>query len=296
MLDKLRQIAIFAKTVEHGSFRAAAHALELSPSVVSHHVNQLESSIGTALLYRSTRKLSLTPDGERLLESAQAMIEAAELGLQAMSNQTKQYSGILRVTIPAIFAQSLLTDRLAEFAIKHPKVELSLDLTEVRRDLIADGFDMAIRAGKLKDSALKAQKLTQLNRRLVASPKYLEQQPKPESPVDLRDWDWVGLSPVRHLETVFRHADERQTIKNYNSRIYANNAQALAQLARAGVGLAIIPEFLAEPHIAAKELQYMLPKWTLEPIDVFAVWPSNAPKDGLTKLLVNFLKTAQLSQ
>ena len=90
MIDELRQIAIFAKTIEHGSFRATAQALRLSPSVVSHHVAQLEQRLGTALLYRTTRKLSLTPDGERLLHAAQAMIEAAEAGIQDITNKTEQ--------------------------------------------------------------------------------------------------------------------------------------------------------------------------------------------------------------
>ena len=91
MLDRLRQIAIFAKTVDHGSFRGAAHELRLSPSVVSHHISQLEEHLGCALLYRSTRKLALTPEGERFLTSAHQMIEAAELGLQDLSNVSNQH-------------------------------------------------------------------------------------------------------------------------------------------------------------------------------------------------------------
>jgi len=159
MLDELRQIAIFAKTVDHGSFRAAAQALRLSPSVVSHHVGQLEKNLGTALLYRSTRKLSLTPDGERLLEAAHNMINAAETGLQLISQQSNEHSGVLRVTVPALFTQSFLTEQLAEFTLEYPKVHLTLDFSEFRRDLIADGFDLAIRAGDMKDSSLKSQLL-----------------------------------------------------------------------------------------------------------------------------------------
>ena len=117
MLDQLRQIAIFAKTVDHGSFRGAARSLRLSPSVVSHHVTQLEKRLGTPLLYRSTRKLSVTPDGERLLSAAQDMIEAAETGLQDVSNQSHQPSGVLRVTVPAVLTQSRLTNQMAAFAI-----------------------------------------------------------------------------------------------------------------------------------------------------------------------------------
>ena len=293
MLDELRQIAIFAKTVDHGSFRAAAKALQLSPSVVSHHVAQLEQRLGTALLYRSTRNLSLTPDGERLLESAHAMVEAAESGLQIVSNQSNQPSGVLRVTMPAIFSQSILMEQLADFALEYQKVELSLDLSESRRDLILDGFDIAIRAGEMKDSSLKAQKLFQFERLLVASPAYINSQPTPNSPKDLSDWNWLELAPVPHNKTEFRNGRKRQSVQKKKSRIRVNNAQALSQLARAGTGLAIVPEYFAKPYTDTGELEHILADWTVSPINVFAVWPSNAPKNGLVKHLVKHLKSKQ---
>lgn len=293
MLDELRQIAIFAKTVDHGSFRAAAKALRLSPSVVSHHVGQLEQNLGTALLYRSTRKLSLTPDGERLLESAHEMIHAAESGLEAMSSKTQQPSGVIRVTIPALFTQSVLMDQLAQFSLEYPKVELSLDLSEVRRDIITDRFDLAIRAGKLEDSSFKAQKLFEFNRRLIASPAYLSTVPKIKTPNDLSDCAWLELTPIRHLKTVFRNARKRQLVQKKISRITANSSAALVRLSRAGAGMAIVPESIAQPYVDAGELNYVLTNWTVEPINVFAVWPSNAPKNGLVRLLVKYLKAKQ---
>ncbi len=212
MLDQLRQIAIFAKTVDHGSFRAAARTLRLSPSVVSHHVTQLEQQLGTALIYRTTRKLSLTPDGERLLVSARAMIDAAETGLQMISDQTREPSGVLRVTAPAVMAQSKLVDQLADFAIAFPKVELSLDFSDVRRELIGDGFDVAIRMGWLKDSSLMARKLFDVQRRLIASPAYLETRAAPERPQDLSDWDWLELAPVWLMKPEFRKAGKRAVV------------------------------------------------------------------------------------
>ena len=293
MLDELRQIAIFAKTVDHGSFRAAAKALQLSPSVVSHHVGQLEQSLGTALLYRSTRKLSLTPEGKRLLESAHDMIDAAEAGLQHISNQTKHHSGVLRITMPAVFTESVLIDHIAEFAHAYPNVELSLDFSEMRRDIIADGFDIAIRAGDMKDSSLKTQKLFGFGRRLVASRAFLKGRAIPTSPNDLSNWDWIELAPVRGRKLEFRAGRKRQTVLKPHSRIDANNVQALSQLARAGVGLAVVPEFSADSLVNAGELEYVLSDWTIDPINVFAVWPSNAPKDGLIKHLVNFFRAKQ---
>ncbi len=289
MLDQLRQIAIFAKTIDHGSFRAAARALHLSPSVVSHHVSQLERQLGTALIYRSTRKLSLTPDGECLLAAARAMIEAAESGLQAVSNQTQQPSGVLRVTAPAVLAQSKLVDQLAAFAIAHPYVRLSLDFSDVRRELIGDGFDVAIRMGWLKDSSLVARKLFDVRRRLVAAQTYFESRPDPVSPGDLSDWDWLELAPVWLKKPEFRKAAQRVVVSRPTPRISVNDAHALYGLTRSGAGLAIIPEFLVEADVTAGTLRYVLPDWSVSPVGVFAVWPPNAPRDGLVKHFVEFL-------
>ncbi|WP_274594863.1 LysR family transcriptional regulator [Parasedimentitalea marina] len=155
MLDQLRQIAIFAKTVDHGSFRAAAKALRLSPSVVSHHITQLEAQLGVALLYRSTRKLSLTRDGERLIGAARKMIDAAETGLHAVSDLAPQPSGELRVTAPAVLAQSTIVRRIAKFSIAYPGVRLALDFSDLRREVIGEGIDVALRMGSSRIAPLR---------------------------------------------------------------------------------------------------------------------------------------------
>ena len=191
---------------------------------------------------------------------------------------------------PALFTASALHDSLAAFALEYPNVEMSLDFSEMRRDIIADGFDIAIRAGDMKDSSLKAQRLFEFDRRVVASPTYLESRKTPKSPDDLSDWDWIELAPVQGKKIVFRKGRKRQTVKKVNSRIRANSAQAIAQLACAAVGLAVVPEFVARPLVKTGDLEYVLPGWITDPINVYAVWPSNAPGNGMIKHLVNFLK------
>lgn len=290
MLDELRQIAIFAKTVDHGSFRAAAKALDLSPSVVSHHVGQLEQRLDTALLYRSTRKLSLTSDGERLLVAAHAMMDAAEAGLQDIVSHTHQPSGMLRITAPAFLAQSALTNQLAEFSLAYPDVQLAIDFSDARQDLIADGYDIALRAGEMADSSLMARKLFDIQRRLVAAPAYLNAHTKePASPGDLSGWDWLLFAPVKRQKLIFRKAGKQKLIAQPEARITVNDAYALSRLAQAGAGLAIVPEFVAEAHLVAGTLRNVLPDWQLDPVAVYAVWPSNAPKHGLVKHFINFI-------
>ncbi|MDA0785755.1 MAG: LysR substrate-binding domain-containing protein [Proteobacteria bacterium] len=289
MLDQLRRIAIFAATVDHGSFRAAAQALRLSPSVVSHHVSQLEDQLGTALLYRSTRKLSLTPDGERMLEAARAMLDAAETGLHAVAGHDREPSGVLRITAPAVLAQSELVTQLAAYSVAHGNVRISLDFSDDRRDLIGDGFDIAIRMGELKDSSLMMRKLFDAERRLVAARSFLDTQPGLSSPADLVDRDWLELAPVWSERPEFRNGRRRVVVSRPPARISVNDAHALFRLTRSGAGLAIVPEFLAAADIASGTMVHVLPDWAVSPVEVFALWPANAPKDGLVRHFVEYL-------
>ena len=144
MIDRLRQMAIFAKTIDHGSFRGAARELRLSPSVVSHHISQLEESLGVALIYRSTRKLTLTPEGHRLLAATHKMLEAVEGELADLSVSATAPSGELRVTIPSVLSHSHFTAQIASFSKAYPRIKLLLDFSDTRRALIDDGFALPI--------------------------------------------------------------------------------------------------------------------------------------------------------
>ncbi|WP_420413141.1 LysR substrate-binding domain-containing protein [Roseibium sp.] len=294
MIDQLRAIAIFAKTVDHGSFRAAAQALNLSASVVSHHVSELEKQLGVALIYRSTRKLALTPDGEQLLAAAHDMITAAETGLQAVSYIGQAPSGDLRVTIPSTLAQSGLVDRIAAFSAAYPKVNLTLDFSDTRRELIGDGFDIAIRMGWLKDSSLISKKLYDVPRNLVASKQYLERKPSPKSPEQLVDWEWLILAPARSRKTEFKKTGSDPITVKPNGNITVNDAHALYRLAFCGAGLAVVPDFLAQADLANGTMERVLPEWSVEPVGVYAVWPPNVPKQGLSRLFVDKI-SGQLS-
>ncbi|WP_137939933.1 LysR family transcriptional regulator [Chitinivorax sp. B] len=288
MLDDLRALAVFAKTVELGSFRAAAVALDLSPSVVSHHVSQLEARLGAALLYRSTRRLSLTADGESLLVSAQAMLQAAEAGLDTMAHRSVTSSGRLRLTLPAFFAHSPLLLMLADFARQFPNVTLSMQFSDVKQDLIRDGIDLAIRIGELADSGLKSRKLFVMTRVLVAAPALMACRPMPDLPDDLQHWDWIGLA-MRPNHKWLVKADGQQTRIEFIPQVVVDSLAAACQLAEAGLGLATPPLFMVAEALQAGRLQNPLPDWQVPPLDVFAVWPANAPKAGLTQRLVAFL-------
>lgn len=289
MIDRLRQLAIFAKAAESGSFRGAAQVLDLSPSVVSHHISKLETDLGVALFYRSTRKLSLTSDGEKLLSSAQNMVAAAEQGLDEISAGSLEPTGRLKLTAPAVMAHSSLIERIAAFAADHPRVDLEMSFSDVRRDIIAEGIDLAIRMGWLKDSALIAKKVATEERILLAAPSCLKGRKMPETPDDLQDWPVVNLGGIDRQFEFTGPSGERKTLAAA-SRLVVDDAMALYRLVRAGAGLGTVPVFLAAEDLAAGRVVQLLPGWQVSPLGIYAVWPSNTRRDSLTSRFVKYLE------
>ncbi len=153
MIDQLRAMAIFRSVVDASSLRAAAKVLGLSPSVVSQHVSQLEDRLGTALLYRSTRKISLTEAGADLLAARRKMVQAANEGLEAVQRRTEHLSGRLRIAAAGnIWEKAPYIDNLVAFARQFPKVELSVSFSDQKVDLLGSEFDVALRIGWLENS------------------------------------------------------------------------------------------------------------------------------------------------
>ena len=292
MIDQLRQMAIFAKVINHGTFRGAAKELRLSPSVVSHHISMLEEHLGFTLMYRSTRSIALTPEGERLLAATRKMLDAVETELTDLSMSVGEASGEIRVTAPAVLSQSRLPKSLAYFSSIHPRINLKLDFSDNRRSLIEDGFDLAIRMSKISKKSSNTRQLFNVSRRLIASKSYLAKHPKITDPRQIEQLDWLSLDPVQNTPTTFYCDSKEETIKP-KVRIISNDAQSLYELVAGGAGLAIVPDFLAKTGLATGRIKYVLPEWSVYSLDVFAEWPANTPKSGLTHLLLDHLSSAR---
>ncbi|MEM6407388.1 MAG: LysR family transcriptional regulator [Pseudomonadota bacterium] len=288
MIDKLRSIAIFATVVDQGSFRAAAAHLGLAPSRISQTVSDLEKSLGVTLLYRSTRQLSLTSQGRVLHAQAREMLNAAEIGLDALNPMVTEPVGLLRISAPAFITQTAFMDRLANFAKAHPKVSLDLNFSDQRHDMIKEGFDLSIRAGWLEDSDFMARKIGALDRLLVASPDYAAQKPPPKEPHDLTDWEWIGFSIRSDRTELTSKSGELVSIRG-RSTVTVSAADALYECAVRGLGLAHIPEHLASRGFERGELIPILPEWSLAPLGIYAVWPNQSRRENLTTYFVRYL-------
>ncbi|OMH33880.1 LysR family transcriptional regulator [Motiliproteus sp. MSK22-1] len=292
MIDDLRAMVVFAKTVESGSFRGAAKELKLTPSVVSHHISRLEERLGVTLLYRSTRRLSLTDDGNKLFRASQKIIEAATEGLDAIAGHSSEPSGNLSLTVPAMLARDQLVQNIAAFADKYPKVNLSISFSDLQQDLIQGGIDLAIRIGGLKDSALKSKRLFVMKRKLVASPSLLKRNSQPKHPEDLKSWDWIGLKMRPNHKILVNQSGDHYQI-DYQPRIIVDSLEAVCQLAIAGTGLASPPAFMVKDALESGQLIEPIKNWDIESLGVYAVWPPNATRESLTYRLISFLAEQQ---
>jgi DNA-binding transcriptional LysR family regulator len=288
MIDELRALAVFAKVVELGSFRAAARALSLSPSVVSHHVSALEGRLALPLLYRSTRRLALTPHGEQLVAAAREMVDAAARGLDAVGGHSHAPTGTLRVTAPAFLAETSYTTHLAAFCAAHPGVRLVASFSDAPRDLLRDGFDLALRAGRLEASTHKTRKLADMRRLLVAAPRYASAREPPRVPRDLERWDFLHLSS-RPAELSLTAPGKKPVVVAFEPRISVDSAAALRELAIAGAGATSLPEVTVRAEVARGRLVELLPEWRIALVGVYAVWPHNAQRSSLTLRFVAFM-------
>lgn len=286
MIDDIRYLIVFAKIAEVGSISGGAEALGLTSATASQHLTRLEKNLGCALLYRNTRKLSLTQDGAGLLETAKSMLELYEKGVIEFKQRSVATRNNLRISMPALFINSDFTRHIAAFIRDFPDVGLSISCDDSRNDIIAEGIDVAFRIGELPDSSLKARHLFVLPRRVVATREFLVSYGPLEHPRDLEAMKWVGLT-MRPNTRVFHHASGEEAEITYVPGVRVDNVEASCRLASLGVGLAAPPNYLSDEPIRRNELVAVLPEWSLEPLKVYAVWPSNVSTNSIAYTLIN---------
>lgn len=286
MIDDLKAMAIFAETIKRGSFRAAAVALDLSPSVVSYQITKLEERLGSALIYRSTRKLSMTAEGETLFNHATQMMDQAELGIRTVSGHDHA-TGRLNITLPLSMSGDILTHQLAVFARENPGIDCHFIFDDNRLDLVAEGIDIAFSLGSLPDSALNVKRLGTRGRTLVCSPDYLAKHETPTHPNDLKGWSWIKHDILPGSRTLIKGNERIDT--NLIGNIAANSSVAMVEFTVAGLGLCTAGDWLIEDHLRDGRLIRILTDWKVEDMPLYAVWHGNISKCSNTRRLLNFL-------
>lgn len=269
-------LLLFARVMEAGSFSRAAERVHWPKSTVSRRIAALETRLGEKLLQRTTRKLTLTDFGAGVLEHARAVAAEVDGALALALHRQRKPSGRLRVSMPADFAERVAGGMLAQFALDYPEVQLELDLTPRRVDLIGEGFDLAIRMGQLDDdSQLAARKLATTHWGLYASPDYLARVGEPLLPQALDAMHGLMLL-TRTGEAVpwrLQRDGAEPHVVVPAQRTLVNAPNLLAQLAVSGVGIAGVDRLLVRQSLELGRLQRLLPDWHLPGSSCWAVFP-----------------------
>ncbi len=288
--QKLIAMNAFAAVVEAGSFTGAAGAKGLSKAALSRHVAQLEDRLGVRLLNRTTRRLSLTEAGRAFYEGCQRMLseaEAAEVQVTALAARPR---GVLRLSAPVSFAYWYLNPLLGPFLEACPELELDLVLGDRVVDLVEEGFDAAVRIGRLADSTLIAKRLCGLESYLVAAPGYLERAGVPQDPRALKAHNCLLYSYRQEGRHWRFQGSEGSVAVEVSGRALANNGDVLLSLALAGQGIALLPSFFAAEALRAGRLKRLLPGWRIGQDDaVSVVYPARRNAPPKLRALLDFL-------
>jgi DNA-binding transcriptional LysR family regulator len=287
-------LLIFARVAEAGSFSRAAERLSLPKSTVSRRIALLEERLGERLMLRTTRRLTLTEFGEQLLAHARQVADEVDAVKALKEHRQSRPSGRLRVSMPFDFATLLVEDMLADFVQRYPDVSLALDLSPRRVDLLDENFDLAIRMGELPDdNLLAARRIAVLPSGLYASPDYVRARGEPSSPEALLDHDGLRLM-ARNGDDVIWHFTRAH--KHWHgaapARAVANAPGVLINLARAGRGIAAVPDYFAAPYVRSGELRKLLPEWQLPASTAWAVFPGRRLMPTKTRAFIDMLEAA----
>ena len=287
MIDMLKSMAIFSEVARLGSFRAAAKSQNVSPSVISRHISNLEGNLGEVLLSRSTRKLSLTSVGEEFLCHCDQMIESANRGLISVKENINE--GHLRVTLPITLITTEFGELIRIFRNKNPKVDFSLVFDDDYIDIIGDGVDLALRLGPLEDSNLKSKRIAIVNRSIVCTPDYFAKVGKPSSPEDLSRCNWIGRKNPAMIPVMYSPSGEKHTVPEQAKFTRVNNILAIKALVLSQNGIGLFSDMLVEKELANGQLVRLLPEWQVESMHMYAVWSANKTTGLLVKKFVDFL-------
>jgi DNA-binding transcriptional LysR family regulator len=291
MLDRVTGMQVFARVAALGSLSSAARALGMSQTMATKHVAALEERLGVKLLHRTTRKITLTEPGRRYLESVERILAEVEEADATAAAERMEVTGTLRVNAPVSFGVREIAPLMAEFARLHPALTVDLGLNDRVVDLVEEGWDVAVRIGRIQDQTMIARKLARCRILIAGSPAYLAERGTPRTVADLAAHNCLAytlssaLGPRRWL-----FGSDGTISVPIQGNLQASNGDALVVAALAGQGLIYEPTFLVGDDLRAGRLVALaLDHPPIELPGVFAVYPSNRRPPAKVRAFVDFL-------
>jgi DNA-binding transcriptional LysR family regulator len=292
-VDKFQEMASFVAVVEAGSFVGAADAIGMSKAAVSRHVAELEQRLGARLLHRTTRRLSLTDDGQLFYARAKETLAAVDEAESEISSRSGEPSGRLRINAPLSFGVLHLAPLWPRFAASYPKLSLDIDLSDRVVDLVEEGYDLAVRITNLPNSQLVSRQLATTRMVCCASPQYLAEHGTPRHPAELAQHAsiWYSYWSGRD-EWTFTAPDGDTIAVRTRARMHANNGDTCRAAALEHLGVILQPDFLVAGDLRSGALVELMPEYQVLTLGIHAVYPSRKHLPVKTRRMVDFLVEA----
>jgi DNA-binding transcriptional LysR family regulator len=287
-MQNLEDVLAFVRVVETGGFSRAAHRLGVSKSIVSRRVARLEAELGVRLLNRTTRGIAPTDAGLDFKARCVDILNQLDAAREAVACRERDVAGTLRLSVPLSFGVTRLAPAVAAFAATHPRVAIDVSFSDRFVDLVNDGFDAAIRIGILPDTSLIGRRLGAIEAYVIASPAYLEQHGRPEKPQALAHHECLIYSGGARDTWQFRSGRKWISVRP-QGRFRADNGEALRAAAIAGLGIAVLPDFLVEDSVRAGELMRILEHYPLPEASIQLLRPGGGTAPARVAAFGDFL-------
>ena len=289
-MDRLTEMEAFATVVDQGGFTDAAKKMGISKSAVSKHVSSLETRLGARLLNRTTRRVSPTEIGLAYYDRARRVLNDAGEADALVTAMQSAPSGMLRVSVATDFGVNHLSPILGDFLHSYPEITVNMVLNNRYVELISEGFDMAIRVGELEDSSLRARKLTETNKRMIASPDYFQQHGRPQRIDDLNDHKLLHYSNQAsgNVWKITAPSGEQRQVRTAGS-LTVNDGQSLLNAAIGGLGIAYLPSFLYADPLRKGLLEDAIPDLPMETQGIYAIYPPGRYTQPKVRAFIDFL-------
>ena len=282
--------AVFAAVADHGSFTAAAEALALSKATVSKAVGRLEQDLKTSLFHRTSRRLSLTESGTALLPHARRIFADGNAAEEAAHDEASVPSGLVRITAPMSFGLAHCAPVIAELMRDYPGLSVDLSLNDAHVDLIEDRFDIALRIAALPDSSLRARRLRDVRQYVVAAPSYLQASGVPRHPTELTAHETI-LYSLRCERTSWRFLSKQgeEVTVDLDGRLRINNGEAMLPALCAGLGIAVLPDFIVAADMEKGRLVPILDDWRPPSVALHLVTPPGRIRPRRVEVTIDYL-------
>jgi DNA-binding transcriptional LysR family regulator len=289
-MDRAAQMTAFVRAVETGGFSAAAREMGLTPSALSKLVTRLEDRLGARLLQRTTRRLQLTAEGEMFYARARPILAALGEAEAEVAEAGASPRGLLRLYCGSTFGTHQLAPAIPRFQALHPEVEIDITISDQPLPATQEGVDLAIRIGPLEESSLVARRICNLERVICAAPAYLARHGTPRTPDDLQQHNCLWITSLPALRRWPFDTDDGIRVVHVAGNVVTNNAEAVLQLAMAGVGITRLSDVVVADAIRSGALVPILADWHhVEPVPLFATYPSGRNLSPKVRAMVDFL-------